>query len=89
MILTDCFAYYDNRCTALNTLVCSKSSYCQFYKPESANCNRQKIEAEVDTYQSTKSIQGGTNRRYEKTHTQPSLVPKGNQKDKNKPIQTP
>ena len=89
MILTDCFAYYDNRCTALNTLVCSKSSYCQFYKPESANCNRQKIEAEVDTYQSTKSLQGGTNRRYEKTYTQPSLVPKGNKKDKDKLIQTP
>ena len=74
MILTDCFAYFDNRCTALNTLVCSKSSYCQFYKPESANCNRQKIEAEVDTYQSTKSIQGGTHRRYEKTYTKPTTV---------------
>ena len=74
MVLTDCFAYFDNKCTALNTLVCSKSPYCQFYKKESANCNRQKIEAEVDTYQSTKSIQGGTHRRYEKTYTKPTTV---------------
>ena len=70
-------------------MICAKHSYCQFYKPESANCNRQKIEAEVDTYQSTKSIQGGTNRRYEKTNTKPTEVQKGNQKDKNKLIQTP
>ena len=74
MILTDCFAYFDNRCTALNTLVCSKSPYCQFYKPESANCNRTKIEQEVDNYQGTKSIQGGLNRRYEKTYTEPTTV---------------
>lgn len=74
MILTDCFAYFGDKCTALNTLVCSKSPYCHFYKPESANCNRQKIEAEVDTYQSTKSIQGGTKRRYEKTYTKPTTV---------------
>ena len=89
MILTDCFAYFDNRCTALNTMVCSKSSYCQFYKPESENCNRQKIEKEVDLYQGTKSLQGGTNRRYEKANTKPTEVPKGNQKDKDKLIQTP
>ena len=88
MILTDCFAYYDNRCTALNTLVCSKSAYCQFYKKESANCNRQKIEKEVDIYQGTKSLQGGTKRRYEKANTQPTVVPKGSQENKEKLIQT-
>ena len=88
MILTDCFAYYDNRCTALNTLVCSKSPYCQFYKKESANCNRLKIEKEVDNYQGTKSLQGGTKRRYEKANTQSTVVPKGNQANKEKLIQT-
>lgn len=89
MVLTDCFAYFDNRCTALNTMICSKSPYCQFYKPESANCNRQKIEKEVDLYQGTKSLQGGTKRRYEKANTKSTEVPKGNQKDKDKLIQTP
>ena len=88
MILTDCFAYFGNRCTALNTLVCSKSPYCHFYKPESANWNRLKIEAEVDIYQSTKSLQGGTNRRYEKANTKSTVVPKGNQENKEKSIQT-
>ena len=88
MILTDCFAYFDNRCTALNTLVCSKSPYCQFYKKESANCNCQKIEAEVDNYQGTKSLQGGTNRRYEKVDTKSTVVPKGSKANKEKLIQT-
>lgn len=88
MVLTDCFAYRGDYCSALNTMICAKHSYCQFYKKESANCNRLKIEAEVDNYQGTKSLQGGTNRRYEKANTKPTEVPKGNQKDKNKLIQT-
>ena len=88
MVLTDCFAYRGDYCCALNTMICAKHSYCQFYKKESANCNRQKIEKEVDTYQGTKSLQGGTKRRYEKTYTQPTVVPKGNQENKEKLIQT-
>ena len=74
MILTDCFAYRGDYCYALNTMICAKHAHCQFYKPESVNFNRQKIEAEVDTYQSTKSIQGGTHSRYEKTYTKPTTV---------------
>lgn len=73
-MLTDCFAYRGDYCSALNVMVCDKSSYCQFYKKESENCNRQKIEAEVDSYQSIKSIQGGTNRRYEKADTKSTTV---------------
>lgn len=89
MIMTDCFAYHETYCTALNIMVCSKSPYCQFYKPESANCNRKRIENAVDFYQSTKSLQGGTKRRYEKADTKSTEIPKGNQKDKGKLIQTP
>lgn len=74
MVLTDCFAYRGDFCSALNTMICAKHAYCQFYKPESANCNRVKIEHEVDNYQGTKSIQGGTKRRYEKTYTKPTTV---------------
>ena len=89
MVLTDCFAYRGDYCSALNTMICAKHAYCQFYKPESANCNRLKIEHEVDNYQGTKSLQGGTNRRYEKANTKSTEVPKGNQKDKDKLIKTP
>lgn len=88
MILTDCFAYRGDYCYALNTMICAKQSYCQFYKKESANCNRQKIEKEVDNYQGTKSLQGGTYRRYEKANNKPTVVPKGNQANKEKSIQT-
>lgn len=70
-MLTDCFAFFDNRCTALNTLICSKSSYCQFYKKESENCNRTLIENSVDLYSSPKKRGDIAN---EKVNTKPNFV---------------
>lgn len=69
MIMTDCFAYFETSCTALNTLVCSKSSYCKFYKPESNNCNRKRIEKDIALYKG--------DIRYEKAHAEPSPLSKG------------
>lgn len=77
MRYTDCFAYRGDKCSALTVMICDKSPYCSFYKKESENCNRVKIEKAVAYYSSPKSLTGGIDRRYEKADTKPTAVSQG------------
>jgi len=55
MDYTNCFAYRDTSCTALNIKLCKKG-VCPFYKPETDSMNRMKIENDIIDYSFTKGV---------------------------------
>ena len=89
MIKTDCFAYYGEKCHTLTKLICDKSAYCSFYKPESANCNRTQIEYEVDCYSSPHKQKKGDSLNNEETYTKSIGLSQTDKPYSYKPIETP
>ena len=59
----DCFANRSSICSALKKKIC-KTGGCPFYKPETGETNRQKIENQILIYSSIRGVYKVRNHQY-------------------------